>query len=307
MPAAATLAIGDPIRPPNVWIDNAFQRRFASPLERALVDRSRHVIGAVSGAGKTTAMIALERRHPVTKDLSGRTVAPVLVAVSTDQNELSRGALIRRLIRPLGEPPKLAIGALEDWFIGQIATVGTRLLVFDDAQDFGLRELTHIKKLMDRIQLELSLEIGVCLLVASEGEAIPLRELLVGTANDTYRQFRRRFSSERPWLYVPALAARELPEVLVGYEEVMAPQLPGLRLEPWSDRIFKHLVVPYFDPYLTGRVTVANVQNVVTALTGRLVARGDAEVDATLIDEVAVALSSGLRVTLVEEEWAVAR
>ena len=60
---AGTSLSAQAITPPSVWIDNAFQRRLATPLERALVDRSRHVIGAVSGAGKTTGAIALERRH----------------------------------------------------------------------------------------------------------------------------------------------------------------------------------------------------------------------------------------------------
>jgi hypothetical protein len=285
-----------------VWIDNAFQRRLAHPLERALIDRSRHVIGAVSGAGKTTAMVALERRHPIVKHPDGRTEAPVLIAVSTTEDELSRGALVRRLIRPLGDVPRLPIGALEDWLIDQIGEVGTRLLVFDDAQDFGLRELRHIKKLIDRIQHELKVEIGVCLLVASEGSAIPLRDQLVGASNDTYRQFRRRFSSERPWLYVPALSAAELPEVLAGFEVVFSDRVPGLRLEPWSERIFRHLSVPYFDPYATGRVTLASVQNVVVAVVSRL--RDDARIEARLIDDVAEALATGLRVATVEEQWA---
>lgn len=300
---AGTSLSAQAITPPSVWIDNAFQRRLATPLERALVDRSRHVIGAVSGAGKTTGAIALERRHPVVKHLDGRTEAPVLIAVSTDERELSRGALTRRLIRRLGDPPRMAIGALEDWLIEQIAEVGTRLLVFDDAQDFGLHELKHIKKLIDRIHLELNLEIGVCLLVASEGDAIPLREMLVDTANDTYRQFRRRFSSEQPWLYVPALSLSELPEALVGFEVVFGGTAPGLSLEPWSARMFHHLTVPYFDPYTTGRVTIANLQNMVVAIVGRLAARGESRIDAQLVDEVAEALSTGLRVATVEDEW----
>lgn len=301
VPAAA--APSTPIHLPTVWMDSAFQRRFAAPLERALVERTKHVIGAVSGAGKTTAMSALARRHPVIKRPDGTSSAPVLVAVSTHENERSQSALLRRLIRPLGEAPALPVTALEDWLLGQMNELDTRLLVFDDAQDFGLPELKRIKKLGDRLQLEYGREIGICLLVASEGEAIPLRDLLVGTNNDTFRQFRRRFSAEQPWIYVPALSEPELGEVLSGFEDVFDHLIPDLRLEPWATRIHRHLCSTNFDPYATGRATMQNVQNLVLAIVQRLVGRRSGDVTADLIDEVAEALHSGISVATATEEW----
>jgi hypothetical protein len=288
---------------PDVWIDSAFQRRFATPLERALVERTKHVIGAVSGAGKTTAMLSLERRHPVTKSPDGQTSAPVVAAVSTDADERSQSALIRRIIKPIGTPPALTVTALEDWFLGQAEACQTRLLVFDDSQDFGLAELRRIKKLGDRLQLEHGMDIGMCFLVASEGEAIPLRDLLVGTANDTYRQFRRRFSQEHPWSYVPALSEDELGEVLVGFEQVFAEMVPGMHIERWAARIHRHLSSAYFDPYATGRVTMQNVQNLVLAIVQRLVARQTNVVSGDLVDEAAEALCGGALVTTAEEQW----
>jgi hypothetical protein len=296
-------ASGVPIHLPPVWIDSAFQRRFATPLERAFVERSKHVIGAVSGAGKTTALHALLRRHPIVKFPDGQTSAPVVPTISTEADEQSRSALVRRVIKPIGVPPAMTVGALEDWMLAQLHQCDTRLLVFDDSQDFGLSVLKQIKKIIDRLQLEFGREIGVCFLVASEGEAIPLRDLLVGTANDTYRQFRRRFSHEQPWIYVPALAEDELGEVLSGLEMVLADVVPGMQVERWAPRIHRHLRTAYFDPYATGRVTMQNVQNLVLSVAQRLAARGDSKVTAALIDEVAEALQSGVRVSTATEEW----
>ena len=286
---------------PDVWIDNAFQRRLAAVFERAIEQRTKHVIGAVSGAGKTTGLDALGRRHPVTKQPDGVTRTDVIAAVSTDEHERSQSALIRRLIRPLGESPRLPVAGLEDWLLFQVQELGVRLLVFDDAQDFGLPDLRRIKKFGDRLQLEFGHDVGLILLVASQGSAIPLRDLLVQAPNDTFRQFRRRFSRESPWIYVPALSEDEVPEVLAAYEEVLRPQI-DVSIEPWSARIYRHLVTPYFDPYETGRVTMHNVENIVLSVGRRLQERGGGRVMASLIDEVAEALAIGTDVITAEVE-----
>jgi hypothetical protein len=273
-------------------MDNAFQRRFTSALQRAMSDRTKHVIGAVSGSGKSSGIEALLRRHPIIRLPDGRTEAPVLAAVSTDEEERSHKALVLRAARALGVVPSMSLDALEGWLLAQISSCETVLLLYDDSQDFGFRELRRIKKLIDRLRLEYAREIGLCLVVASEGPVLPLRDLLVDTKSDTYRQFRNRFFQEQPWLYVPALSQAELPEVLVGYEEVLTPLVGPINLEQWSDRVHSHLSSAFFDPFATERVTMLNVKNLVLAIARRRASRGQ-RVTSQLVDQAAEALVVG--------------
>jgi hypothetical protein len=222
----------------------------------------------------------------------GRTQAPVIAAVSTDDEERSQKALVLRAARALGAVPSMSLDALEGWLLAQMDECDSALLVYDDSQDFGFRELRRIKKLIDRLRFEYAREIGLCLVVASEGPALPLRDLLINTRNDTYRQFRNRFFAEQPWLYVPALSKAELPEVLAGYEEVLGPLVGPINLEEWSDRIYSHLSSAFFDPFASERVTMLNVKSMVLAIARRR-ARKSRRVTGRLVDEAAEALVVG--------------
>ena len=71
-------------------------------------------------------------------------------------------------------------------------------IVIDDAQDLNLAHLAFLKELTDNLAAPPNArQVGLCLVTAHTGMAIPLKEIF-SRPDTLWRQFRRRLDTERP-------------------------------------------------------------------------------------------------------------
>jgi hypothetical protein len=297
------------VRLDDQYIETAFARRLHATLEDARRDRSWHVVGALSGAGKSTVVAEYLAAHPAVRAHDGSTSIPVLVATPPGFGTSRSGSgLARSLLDNFGTVPPGTQDARRSWLARQIVSCGVEMIVADDAHGADADDLLLLKKLTDEALRAGGRRVGLVLLCAATESATPLREL-VERPTLQWSQFRRRMSPTAPWLYVASLGEDEVREVLLAYElSVLRPALPQLRLARWSRRIHRHLVHPYFDHEGSGRVTMQNVRNLVDGVVHRLVESGLNDLgDAAIIDTAAEAMRGAGRTRVIDGDPGTAR
>jgi len=273
------------------FIENAFERRFQGILRAAWRDRTWHVVAAVPGSGKSCGIADLVLQAGARKGVDGRTSVPVL-AVRSPKNAKSETALGNALTAAFGVVPRLPWDHRRTWLVTQLARAEVALLVVDDAQDLSLAQLAYLKELTDNLAAPpYERRLGLCLVTASEGGAIPLRETLQARRELLWRQFRRRLSGERPYLLVLGHTEEEVREVLAGYEDLYRDQFPALALCRWAGPIYRWLTHPALDPEGSGRVAMDNLDKLVLATLRGSHARGEANVTGDLLRPWAEAMT----------------
>jgi hypothetical protein len=268
------------------YLETPVARRLRAILDEAREERVGYVVGALSGAGKTTEIAEYQDCNPTVRWPDGRTFAPVVRGAPAIDQRSSVKAFTRSFIDDLGTAPRGTQDAYRSWLAGQLVACRTELLVVDDGHGANAEDLLFFKQLIDDVEHKRRERIGFVFLCAATQGAMPLQEI-VNRPTLQWVQFRGRMSPTRPWCYIASLSEEEISEVLAGWEHhVLAEHFPALDLVRWSGRIHHHLVHPFFDLEGSQRVTMKQLRILVTLVLHRLVAAGLADIpdDGAIID-----------------------
>lgn len=124
----------------DLFIENAFERRFQAVLRSAWQKRAWYVIVADPGSGKTTGISDLVRTAgSPSGTLSGRRY-PIL-AVACPKDDEYEQTLGDYLYRALGLPLKGHWRVRKGKLMGLLVEHGVQCLVFDDAHDLSIPDL----------------------------------------------------------------------------------------------------------------------------------------------------------------------
>lgn len=274
------------------YLETPVARRLRAILDEAREERVGYVVGARSGAGKTTEIAEYQDRNPTVRRPDGRTFAPVVRGAPAIAQHSSVKAFTRSFIDDLGTVPRGTQDAYRSWLAGQLVACGTELLVIDDGHGATGDDLLLVKQLIDEVEHRRRERIGFVFLCAATQGAMPLQEI-VNRPTSQWVQFRGRMSPTRPWCYIASLSEEEISEVLGGWERhVLAEHFPDLALVRWTKRIHHHLVHPFFDLEGSQRVTMKHLRILVTMILHRLVAAGLADIpdDGAIIDSAVAEL-----------------
>lgn len=292
-PVAGLLAAPAAFTRQGAFIECAFALRFQGVLRGARRAGSWHVVAAVPGSGKSTAIDDLAVAAGGHKAADGGLALPVL-AIRSPKNAVSEVALGTALSAAFGTVPRMPWDLRRSWLVQQVARAGVELLVVDDAQDLSLPHLAYLKELTDNLAAAPHhRRIGLCLVAAAEGVRVPLRETFELRSELLWRQFRRRLDPAAPYCLVLGHTIEEAREALAGFEDLYRPQLPDLRLCRWARAIHGWLTTPVLDPDRSGRATMDNLSKFAALAVAAAAARGLADVDEAALAGAADLLGFG--------------
>ena len=277
-----------------VYIETAFARRLGAALDEAKERHTSHLIAALPGAGKSTLLDDYRASHPVMRRHDGTTSAPVIVGEPANDSGRSAKGFCESLLRNYGTVPSGSEATQTERLITQVVECGTGLIATDDMHVARPDDLMLLKRVIDGVRKQSGRIVPVVMLCAGTPGRPPLWEV-VNRKSLEWEQFRRRLAPTDPWIFVASLSAREVREVLVGYEQgVLRDAMPGLRLARWWERIAKHLSHSFFlrDGEAGDRVTMQNVRNLVGEIVGEMQRLGLADIppDGSLVDAAAARL-----------------
>src|SRR5579859_436126 len=225
--ARGGIAMTQPLFGKDVFIETAFERRFQAMLRYAAQKRTWHVIVADPGSGKTMGI----------RDLVRTTGAPTILAVTAPKNDDGEQALGNQFFTALGLPLRGRWSERKPKLIGSMVQFGVKCLVVDDAHDLSLEHLMYIKELTDQGRLHYDYPLGLCLVTAGRGNAIPLKEIL-DQPDTMWLQFRRRLDKLEPFCRIAGHTRDEVREILAALDTVYCEVLPQLNLRQWSSAIY---------------------------------------------------------------------
>jgi hypothetical protein len=269
------------------FIETAFELRFQALLRQAWRRRSWHVIFAVPGSGKSLGIKDLLAHSGARKENTGRTYLPIL-SICSPKNRKDELALISALADRFGVVPKMPARLLHSWLVRECDHSGVELIIADDAQDFSLEHLIYLKELTDNLSaLPYERKVGLCLVCATDGETVPLKQEL-NRPEMLWEQFRWRLEkSGQPYCMVDEHSEEEVYQILAAFEEQYKDQFPDLHLRKWSESIYKWLTHQILDPHSLRRVTMHHLTMFVTSSLRMAAAAGAADVDEAIIEAVA--------------------
>lgn len=282
--------IFDSKRPPFVvqseFILTAFAKRFQGIMLDAWQQRSWHVIAAIPGSGKSWGIHDLVLHSGAQKKATGEPYLPVLaIRAPMAEREQALGMAISAVF---GVSPSMPWNVRRTQVIQVIADASVECIVIDDAQVLSLPHLSYLKELTDNLAAPpYRQQLGLCLVVANRGDAIPLKTEYFDRSDVLWRQFRRRMDTERPFCIVPGHTEDELLKILATFEALYRGQLPDLQLQRWAKSIFTWLTHPILDPDATRRVTTDHLTRFVTGSLRRAYKQGASDVDATILETMA--------------------
>lgn len=277
-------------RPPFVlnrdFIETAFANRFQKWLRHAQQNQSWHVIAAPPGSGKSRSIHDLMRNSGAYKAATGITRLPML-AVRAPKNDPREAGLLTALASSFGVLPTMSAAFRRIWVVKMMASMQVELLIIDDSQDLNLRHLALLKELTDNLAAPpYERLLGLGLVAAHGNKDVPFRETFA-RPETLWQQFHQRMDTQNPYISVPGQSEKELLPILATFEDLYRDQLPDLQLHRWNKSIFGWLTNPILDPDRTGQVLMGNVTKFVSVALRRAYERGQMDVDATLLEEVA--------------------
>ena len=220
------------------------------------------------------------------KPETGMTRLPVL-AVRAPKNDPRETGLLTALASSFGVLPSMSAAFRRIWVVKMMAFVQVELLVIDDSQDLNLRHLALLKELTDNLAAPpYERLLGLGLVAAHGNKDVPFRETFA-RPETLWQQFHQRMDTQDPYISVPGQTEKELFPILATFEDLYRDQLPDLHLHRWTKSIFTWLTNPLLDPDATGQVLMGNVTKFVSVALRRAYERGQTDVDATLLEEVA--------------------
>jgi hypothetical protein len=260
------------------FIETPFERRYQSIIRHAWYQRSWHIIAALPGSGKTYGIYDLLNSYPMYKDLTGKTSLPLLY-ICTPANAPKQGDLGGAISDVLGYVPPMRWNVKRRWLIGALADMQVECMIFDDAHNLSLEQLTYVKELTDNLAAPpYRRKVGLCLVVAHSGNDMPLKAVFEG-AGVFGQQLRWRMDTERWYSVVPGHTEEEIRDILTAFEDLYRSQLPGLQLRRWSKNIFVWLTHKTIDTENTGRVTMCHLTDLVNIAVRTAYNQGATDVD----------------------------
>src|SRR5438876_2619340 len=259
-----------------IFVENAFEKRFQAMLRSAWYKRSWHVIVADPGAGKTMGI------RDMIKTAGSRTI----LAVVAPKNNEDEQALGDQFFTALGLPPRGHWRTHKPKLMGHLHQYGTQCLIVDDAHDLSLEHLMFIKEITDQGRLQYDHPLGLCLVAAGRGNTIPLKETL-DLPDPTWLQFRRRLDKMNPFCRIAGHTSEEVREILAALEIVYRELFPQLNLRRWTGSIYTWLTQPVLDPASSGRVTMDYLMKLVTTALEWTYQAGETDVRAETLEAAA--------------------
>lgn len=253
-------------RPPfqqlDIFMSNAFQRRFQGILKWAWDNGTWHAVAALPGSGKSTGVRELVRAAGGYKTTGGKLSLPVL-DVLAPQSAHSQIALGAAIAAGFGRVPAMPWHRLRAWLVEQLITLDVGLLIVDDAHELSDVQFALIRDLTDQVVRHRNgAGIGLCLVCASFGSDVPIASKLFAHPEQlAWAQFIRRMHRTYTLLLVNNHSADELVEICRSFEHLYQPQLPKLSLTQWTYPLYEWLTSPLLDPGRTQRVTMDNINN----------------------------------------------
>src|SRR5947207_1306514 len=245
------------------FIETPFEQRFQGLLRQAWKLKRWHVIVAEPGSGKTMGIRDLSAQASREAGMVGGQRYPVL-AVTAPKNDAKEAALGNFLLTALG------LGARGHWserkylLFELLIQYGVECLVIDDAHDLSMPHLIFLKELTDQLQLSLpSRTLGLCLVAAGRGAAIPLKDVF-DQPETMWIQFRRRLDRILPYCRIASHTEAEMRDILLALERIYHPSFPELNLQQWTGSIYTWLTHPLLDPQKSGRVIMDHLMKLVT-------------------------------------------
>ena len=173
------------------------------------------------------------------------------------------------------------------WLVQAMAEAQVECIIIDDAQDLNLAHLAFLKELTDNLAAPpYERQVGLCLVTAHTGMAIPLKEIF-SRPDTLWRQFRRRLDTERPFCVVQGHTEEEVRSILVAFEDLYRSQFPDLQLGRWTRSIFTWLTHATLDPDGSKRVTMDHLTRLVTSTLRQTYEQGATDVDASVLQATA--------------------
>jgi hypothetical protein len=272
------------------FIETPFERRFQGLLRESWHKRSWHVIVAEPGSGKTMGICDLrDQASRQAGTISGRRY-PVLV-VTAPKNDPKEAALGNFLLTALGLGARGRWGERKYLLFELLLQYGVECLVIDDAHDLSMAHLIFLKELTDQLQLSFpSRTLGLCLVAAGRGAAIPLKDVF-DQPETMWMQFRRRLDRIHPYCRIASHTEAEVRDILLALERIYHPSFPELNLQQWTGSIYTWLTHPLLDPQKSGRVIMDHLMKLVTTALELSYVQGEKDVHPKHLEMAAEALT----------------
>lgn len=271
-----------PDRPPfqlqEVFIENAFERRFQGLVCGARRERSSHIISALPGSGKSWGIGEMVKECGMYKSHNAGTRMPIMSIVAP-KNETREYAIGNALTASLGViPSSVSWGVRRARFPAEVAHLGVEQIIVDDAHDLSKAHLLYLKELTDTLLAPPhERKVSLCFIVAGGAHTMPLRELFT-LPDINWVQFYRRLDKDRRFCHVHGHTENEVGELCVGFEELYRPQFPDLTLRRWTTSIYAWLTHPLLDTDGTKRVTMDNMNTLIVLALRTAHAQGETNV-----------------------------
>src|SRR5438132_7430630 len=273
------------------FIETPFEQRFQGLLRQAWKLKRWHVIVAEPGSGKTMGIRDLSKQASREAGMTGGQRYPVL-AVTAPKNDPKEAALGNFLLTALG------LGARGHWserkylLFELLIQYGVECLVIDDAHDLSMPHLIFLKELTDQLLLSFSQTLGLCLVAAGRGAAIPLKDVF-DQPETMWMQFRRRLDRVHPYCRIASHTEAEVRDILLALERIYRPSFPELNLRQWTGSIYTWLTHPLLDPQKSGRVIMDHLMKLVTTALEWSYALREKDVSPTHLESAAEQLTLG--------------
>src|SRR5436190_8224261 len=245
------------------FIVTPFEHRFQGLLRQAWHRRSWHVIVAEPGSGKTMGICDLRDEASRQAGTIGGRRYPVLV-VTAPKNDPKEAALGNFLLTALGLSSRGRWSERKYLLFELLIQYGVECLIIDDAHDLSMPHLIFLKELTDQLQLSLpSRRLGLCLVAAGRGAAIPLKDVF-DQPETMWIQFRRRLDHIHPYCRIASHTEAEVRDILLALERIYRPSFSELNLQQWTGSIYTWLTHPLLDPQKSGRVIMDHLMKLIT-------------------------------------------
>lgn len=273
------------------FIETPFERRFQGLLRQAWHARRWHVIVAEPGSGKTMGICDLRDEASRQVGTIGGRRYPVLV-VAAPKNDPREAALGNFLLAALGLSARGRWSERKYLLFELLVQYGVECLVIDDAHDLSMPHLIFLKELTDQLLLSLPAQtpLGLCLVAAGRGAAIPLKDIF-DQPETMWMQFRRRLDRVHPYCRIASHTEAEVRDILLALEQIYRPSFPALNLQQWTGSIYTWLTHPLLDPQKSGRVLMDHLMKLITTALEWSYAQREKDISPKHLEAAAEALT----------------
>src|SRR5947199_318211 len=273
------------------FIETPFEHRFQGLLRQAWKLKRWHVIVAEPGSGKTMGIRDVSAQASREAGTVGGRGYPVL-AVTAQKNDAKAAALGNFLLTALGLSARGHWSERKYLLCELLLQYGVECLVIDDAHDLSMPHLIFLKELTDQLQLSFPAQtpLGLCLVVAGRGAAIPLKDIF-DQPETMWIQFRRRLDHIHPYCRIASHTEAEVRDILLALEHIYRPSFSEQNLQQWTGSIYTWLTHPLLDPQKSRRVIMDHLMKLITTALEWSYAQGEKDVNPKYLEAAAEQLT----------------